>query len=793
MDLFPIYRIEHFLDAIVSGTTPPEPVAPASVEFYLAKIAGADVQIPAFPISRVDHFLAKICGQNVTLPIPQSREERYLAKIAGEDVEIPPFPINRIDFWLAEWASGSGGQILSVTGVSPLLLENALQHQLISLTQTGKCEQRNLPSGYTETDMTLNGASSYIDTGVVPDADDMEWDCVFYVPNDTNTSLYLLQSRASASADIYGITGSQSGNKINGAFSGTSLTSNIARTAEHTYHVNFKVTNGASTLFVEDLTAGTSDTKTGTYTYVAGSANTYLFGNSGGGSLAAGHGVKSAYIKKSGVLQFNYTACKNSSDVAGFYNSVSGQFVGATSGDFTAGSVSVPSPRFPQSVWCNNGRVVAGNCISNIPDGQGTFITPSELTTTRIYKVFPTDLAVGRNYTVTVTGADWTIVLQKQKPDGTSASNVSGWVTTYAFTPEEGYIYGVAMQKKIGGSAVNITPADFNGTLTLDTTDGKPWTVGTPEVLTVKGINLFDKNTMDTGQGYYVNTTGNIVNGYNANRTVWIPCKPNTKYSYWHTEGAGGCRAFAMNKDTIDTSDSSEWLKGSPASLGKNVVSTVTTPADAVKLYITAARSNLDPERSFDEQLADFMVVEGEITTATAYEPYVTPQTATVPNLFAVGDYKDTQEIISGLLTHKVGVKVFDGTEDWGQNATYNRFTTQIPDMVTAPTTRSLPFWSTHFLTTYSATTNYGYIYNGANNPTVMMTHDAENVTAFKAWLKAQYDAGTPVIVLYPLATPTTETVTAQPLSTVKGTNTVTAVTNVDPVTLTVEYKGRAA
>lgn len=454
--------------------------------------------------------------------------------------------------------------------------------------------------------------------------------------------------------------------------------------------------------------------------------------------------------------------------------------------------------------------------------------------------------------------------------------------------------------------------------------------------------NLFDKNTMDTGQGYYVNTSGNIVNGYNANRTVWIPCKPNTKYSYWHTEGAGGCRAFAMNKDTIDTSDTSEWLKGSPASLGKNVVSTVTTPADAVKLYITAARINLDPERSFDEQLADFMVVEGEVAVAspyepykfglytvgtpevltvsganlldpsvvteenkyisanngtttspsssggvfrysgyipvkegtkyyfgmtpysattagiawysttdvtgyisgvsgstlrnesnnmkatasvgakylrfgwridegydtdwthsvyvcecdsnsdpimTAWQPYVTPQTATVPNLFAVGDYADTAEIIHGLLAHKIGIKVLTGEENI--NTSNACFTIPISDRAASKT----ELLCSHFPysnKTSSQTDDQTIISFSSTN--IGFRYDAcADKTAFAAFLAAEYANGTPVMVFYPLAEETTEQTTPHSLHTVAGTNTVSVVSNVDPVTLEVEYKGLTA
>ena len=69
-------------------------------------------------------------------------------------------------------------------------------------------------------------------------------------------------------------------------------------------------------------------------------------------------------------------------------------------------------------------------------------------------------------------------------------------------------------------------------------------------------------------------------------------------------------------------------------------------------------------------------------------------------------------------------------------------------------------------------------------------TADFPTNIAFGTWLAEQYAQGTPVIVLYPLATNVTEQVTPQALRTAEGTNTVSVTSNVDPVALTVVYKG---
>lgn len=98
----PIYRIEHFLDAVVNETENMlDPISP--LELYLAKLAGRDVTIPAEPITRIEWYLAKLCGEEVDIPTPKFREEFYLAKVCGEEVTLQP-PVFRAEMWLAKWA-----------------------------------------------------------------------------------------------------------------------------------------------------------------------------------------------------------------------------------------------------------------------------------------------------------------------------------------------------------------------------------------------------------------------------------------------------------------------------------------------------------------------------------------------------------------------------------------------------------------------------------------------------------------------------------------------------------------
>ena len=469
---------------------------------------------------------------------------------------------------------------------------------------------------------------------------------------------------------------------------------------------------------------------------------------------------------------------------------------------FTTGEQTTPNPYSPLPVVCNNGRVVAGNCISHIPDGQGTFVTPSELTTTRIYKAFPTDLVVGRSYTVTVTGTNWTIIVQRKKLDGTGSANVSGWVTTYAFAPEEGYIYGVAIQKTSGGSAVVITPADFDGTLTLDTTDGKPWADGTPEVLTVRGINLFDPTCI------VPSTVGGItINAPTADGTITASGSTEITYEQFvftlqnplpagkytvslnnsPALGNGALVGFGVGSATVG--DRGTGLRD----VNNSKVITIPDGSSADRIII---RLNGD----LSAWSMKIQVEAGEVTPS-AYEPYVTPQTVTgISNLLAVGDYADAEELIAGIKTGGVGVKVLtgDNTKDglWGTSAgASNLYSLTIADSSTDNTFSPI---STHFVGVLGnvgyASIQDGQFKHGSNsNAYYFKDKSSEDVTAFKAFLAAQYAAGTPVIVLYPLAVETTEQTTAHALNTTEGTNVVSVTANVSDITLEVQYKGTEA
>lgn len=166
-------------------------------------------------------------------------------------------------------------------------------------------------------------------------------------------------------------------------------------------------------------------------------------------------------------------------------------------------------------------------------------------------------------------------------------------------------------------------------------------------------------------------------------------------------------------------------------------------------------------------------------------------QTAPVVDLFAVGDYADTQEIISGAVTRKCGIKILTGEESgWAlsDSGTTHRFRRTKPDDCYTPSGRA-PILSSHFV--YVATgQGQGGAFVGASQYWYFIPTDQTIDTAdkWKTWLAEQYAAGTPVIIVYPLAEATTESVAGQALRTVKGTNVVSVTAEVSPVALSCEY-----
>ena len=108
--------------------------------------------LPEEPITREDHYLSAIAGEETELPErPITRSEHYLAKIAGQDVETPT-PITREDMYLDFIAEhGSGGveaEPLSVTENGTYTAEEGKAFDPVEVNVQPALKEKSVTSSY---------------------------------------------------------------------------------------------------------------------------------------------------------------------------------------------------------------------------------------------------------------------------------------------------------------------------------------------------------------------------------------------------------------------------------------------------------------------------------------------------------------------------------------------------------------------------------------------------------------------------------------------------------------------
>lgn len=278
---------------------------------------------------------------------------------------------------------------------------------------------------------------------------------------------------------------------------------------------------------------------------------------------------------------------------------------------------------------------------------------------------------------------------------------------------------------------------------------------GTPEVLTMSGKNLFD---VPIESNFTINARGEIAS--NSSRSVtqeYIPVNSDTTYTLSYTQN--------INNGVFYYNENKEFLS---YLAWETKPRTFTTPTNARFVRFSFATINEITETQLE--LGDMM---------TAYEPYHTSQAATVPDLYAVGDYKDEYDAVSGQITRRVGVKVLDGTEDWFAAKGYtDLYGVPVADGVFSANQLAI---STHYAgttavnnvmaTNTTKATHASILAPGKISVYIKDTVNGTSLEDWKAYLAAQYAAGTPIIIIYPLITPAMEQLTPQKI---KAANTIT-------------------
>ena len=315
---------------------------------------------------------------------------------------------------------------------------------------------------------------------------------------------------------------------------------------------------------------------------------------------------------------------------------------------------------------------------------------------------------------------------------------------------------------------------------------GQIYADGKVETIQVYGKNLFNKDDNTNWGGWYSYNNA-IAESPSANKTIVMRCLPSTTYYFKRCTYTGGLRAFYTEEENWTIGSSCSIMVG-PTSAEPNVVNSITTSANAKWLFLCFGRHDVDTAATFEEQASDYILSTEELTPDTPYIPYYNGGTAIAEMLLRVGDYQDVQSIIDGVVTRNVGVKVLDGTET--VTLSENAFRVPLTQQMATKETALSNQYSYNAQSTIANLPNYSMKSHPSGGSIYFKNTNYSTEDQFKTYLADQYAAGTPVIIVYPLATPTTEQVAGQTLALTKGTNVIDITqASLDNLELEVEVK----
>ena len=413
-----------------------------------------------------------------------------------------------------------------------------------------------------------------------------------------------------------------------------------------------------------------------------------------------------------------------------------------------------PTPDNPIYPSCNNGTIKCWSGNKWTAEGAlvGYIIQVStqeivENSNYRVSAVIPLragDYAL--QYTADATGAR-PFTVWATTPNGDLLPDAMVWnlsrpepgVTTGTFTLAEDTFVRISWRSTFTNIIVQpVTPSIY--------------TDGTPEVISISGKNLFDASAV-TDENRYINAnTGAITTPSSGvfRYSDYIPVTEGVTYFFGITPfpaSAAGMAWYSSTQERI-SGRSGTWLGNN------NMKDTAPTEAKFVRFSI-----RIDEGYDTNWQNTVFFCKDGDLIE---YEPYCTPQTASVDNLLSVGDYFDTQDIIDGDKNLQITHLVLTGTESgWTYNS--NRFRLSIPDRLVA----KIGLVCTHFEYSDAVSTTMpdkSVIMAGASDLIYFRMDSITTLDDFKDFLANQLSAGKPVILWYVLATAIETQTTPQPL-----------------------------
>lgn len=653
--------------------------------------------------------------------------------------------------------SVSRAKMVTVSGVAPLVLADAISADVVSLIAFGGTEQRNIPKEYTQLGGLVFDGSSYVDTGLTSFSNDGVYECDFVT--STLSTMFIFGQNPSASSPQVGFFTSTSLAWQYGASSRLTA-SNTANTAYNIVTENGKLTiNGTAT------TGTASETIT---------INQHLFVGAGvTPSANPDSNNPDARMFAGTIKRFKYTlagvvmcdlvpAKRNSDNVLGFYDTVSETFLtNAGTGAFTSAGAVVPTPDAPIDIVCNNGVLKVGQTVTIDPTRNYAYInTNGNWAWSNDSYSIALPVEVGKKYKIDITNTDAAVV---------------GVIFRYGFTDTDPEDF---KQSEVTPSPTSISIYDYWRGTPQDLPEVE--VTATHPYLVVQFAAAYAATVVSTyltikKQVAYADGPIETIGIKDSNNLLPADAQPDVLYPV--TVAAAGNWTASANVNNGQNLSACEvrYYNENKQQINYYTINGYSDGRMYKTFSVTTAVKYVSISRK--AAYATTPVTELKVETGNTMTPYFNGGTATAEMLLKVGNYQDQQEIIGGTVTRNVGVTIFDGTEEWGQNAT-GKFRYDNNYMLNYNNT---PVLCTHYEGVLAASTSgvgYGQVglfasgTQGASPARLVVGDNNYNTTdGFKAFLAAQYAAGTPVILVYPLATATTESVTGQPMTTTQGTN----------------------
>lgn len=289
----------------------------------------------------------------------------------------------------------------------------------------------------------------------------------------------------------------------------------------------------------------------------------------------------------------------------------------------------------------------------------------------------------------------------------------------------------------------------------------------------VLGDNLLEVKDENIVVGKYINNAGVVTTSLpNLYFQRFVSVKASTAYTLSTSEALNYANFMEYDADGVFIKRTLYGSSGTPA--GKAITHTMgaSTAFVIVGSNINATKY---PEVTKDEVKGiKWMFCEG--STVKPYEAYragfitdgedvvsLGQNSVSAEMLLGISRYaaepqiRDTQDVITGVITRKTHIKAFDGSEPWYFAG--DEFELNYDSFEKKPTTCQL------FCTHYKYDSVHGITHRGMN----ISINSEGSLEDFRKFLAMEYAKGTPVTIVYLLKDEETEKVAAQPLPNAEG------------------------